>query len=506
MKSTPIAGNDPYSLSNTEQPHPNRNAAPSSTQPPLRASHSPASITRQGQGIAHQLQSEHAASRPVSPTMSLAELNQALDLGKQQAIAHLDACMPQAFAGMPMRMTTADLQRYHAQHLAQAEQAFDLTRLSAQAERLDASAPDDENHATLNLQSAYDEISEHLTALYKEAGWYMDLKKGAVKWEAQSPMVWIRHCDFENLNALPGPSHEGEHGTVSPYESQGQRFAVKTAKSRNSSSDVLTIEFEGYKRVLDKAGLHRNMMVPIGLGKVDRKRRLLLGHVDGPNGQVRFAELRQCRQRGLLSERQFQSVFKYFMRRGLSVVGHLAEAGIVGGDFKPDNIVFDAEHEPIFGDLGMWSESGAPAEGKTPIYGAPEADPDDERGVTASADLFSLCATTVAAMHGEQGLYVVEEGHTKLVWPNLVYNHSPSQTPSVRHPASEDTPRGQFFSVAMKLDPDQRISLAAARQHPYLNTTDTGAPEMSDDDVKAMMSDALEQLHQQLQQEQQQAA
>jgi len=478
----------------------------SSAQPLLRTSQSPASTIRQGQGIAHQLQSEHAGSRPVSPTMPLPELNQAIDLGKQKAIAHLDAGMPHAFAGMPAYMTTADLQRYHAQHLAQAEQAFDLTRLSAQAERLDTSDPEQKNLATVNLQSAYDEISEHLTGLYKEAGWHMDLKKGAVKWEAQSPMVWIRHCDFDNLNALPGLSHEGEHGTVSFYESQGQRFAVKTAKSRNSSSDVLTIEFEGYKRVLDEVGLHRNMMVPIGLGKVNKKRRLLLGHVDGPDGQVRFSELRQCLQRGLLSERELQSIFKFITRRGLSVVAHLDKAGIVGGDFKPANIVFDAEHEPIFGDLGMWSESGAPAEGKTPIYGAPEADPEDERGVTASADMFSLAATMVAAMHGEQGLYVVEDEHTNLVWPNLGYDHSPGQAPLARHPATEDTPRGQFFSAVMKLDPDQRISLAAARQHPYLHTTDTGAPEMSDDDVKAMMGRALEQLNQQLQQEQQQAA
>jgi len=452
---------------------------------------------RQGQNIAHQLQSERVASRPAAPTMSLSTLNQTIDLKKQQAIAHLDACMPQAFASMPGQMTTADLQRYHAQHLAQAEQVFDLERLIAQAERLDALDPEHENHAMVNLQSAYDGLDEHLAALYKEAGWQKDLDKRAVKWEAQNPMVWIRHCDFGNLHAVPGLTHEGEHGIVSLYESQGQKFSVKTAKSRNSSSDVLTIEFEGYKRVLDEAGLHRNMMVPIGLGMIDKKRRLLLAHVDGPDGQVRFAELRQCLQRGLLSERELQSAFKFIMRRGLSVVAHLAKAGIVGGDIKPVNIVFDHEHEPIFGDLGMWNESGARAEGKTPIYGAPEADPDNERGVTASADMFSLGATMVAAMHGEQCLYVVDDAHTKLVWPNLAYNHSPGLTPSVRHPADEDTPRGQFFSAVMKLDPDQRISLGAARAHPYLNTTDTGAAEMSDDDVKAMMGRAFEQLHQQ---------
>ena len=128
-------------------------------------------------------------------------------------------------------------------------------------------------------------------------------------------------------------------------------------------------------------------------------------------------------------------------------------AGLVHGDFKPENVLVSNDGRVLVTDFGLAREHQAPVDGHvfagTPAYMAPEQF--EGKPATAASDQFSLCVTLFEALYGERPFQGSTEATLRTAHATLTFPAKPiprhlvrllrrglSPDPAARFPALSD--------------------------------------------------------------------
>jgi tetratricopeptide (TPR) repeat protein len=129
---------------------------------------------------------------------------------------------------------------------------------------------------------------------------------------------------------------------------------------------------------------HRNVVAIYDVGTYGERVYIAMEHVDG--GTLRA---------WLATPHTPDQILGVLLDAGAGLAAAHA-AGLVHGDFKPENVMIDTSGRCVVGDFGLARPAGAESRGATPAYAAPE----EER--TAASDQFSFCVTAYEALFGER--------------------------------------------------------------------------------------------------------
>ncbi len=190
-----------------------------------------------------------------------------------------------------------------------------------------------------------------------------------------------------------------------------------------------------------------------------------------------------------ISSAEYWGTVQFIGRRLFDVTEHLAKAGIVHNDIKPENYVVDQHTgEPIVIDLGLHSKTNEPAKGFTEEFQPPEIQ-QGAKTATEKSDVFSTGATL---LHGTEnlkrgkdqdrmpkdGLDIVEKAYT------LDSKGNPQHRPGY---AGVETAYTRFMDSVMADNPDDRPNSVGAKGMDFLNDS-----MIDDDQAKAVLKNLLD--------------
>ena len=130
---------------------------------------------------------------------------------------------------------------------------------------------------------------------------------------------------------------------------------------------------------------HRNVVAVYDVGTYKDRVYLAMELVDG-------VTLREW----LKGERTIDQIIACVIDAGRGLAAAHA-AGLVHGDFKPENVLVDKTGRSVVVDFGLAGPIGGENRGGTPVYMAPEA---HDAPATAASDQFSFCVTLFEALYG----------------------------------------------------------------------------------------------------------
>jgi len=184
----------------------------------------------------------------------------------------------------------------------------------------------------------------------------------------------------------------------------------------------------------EMAALVREAVALSGLEGLGVPRVVRFGRLPGSGRPFMLRELVEGESLEALIQRGGQSAFDA-LARAAEQLTVLHRAGLLHGDVKPANIIVEPDGRATLVDLGLaapWRESGAPAEGLTPKYAAPEL---LEGGpLTVRAEVYALGVALDDAVRAAK----------KKLEPRLrrelsaVVGHATAEDPSARFPSADE--------------------------------------------------------------------
>ena len=326
--------------------------------------------------------------------------------------------------------------------------------------------------------------SQYESAEYKSAE-YKSAEYKSAKWESASLLISPERGDafLQNLRLDKANIAKGYFCSISFFENEnGDKLAGKISLG-NSSKDEIARELEAYKIIYQAKGVgpHPNLVNVYGIANVPGKngelyRALVMDAIPGPTGQKAFDALRKYWNINKISNEEYWSAIQFIGRRLLDVVEHIAKAGVVHNDIKPENFLVNRETgEPVLVDLGLWSRKGKRATGSTVIYASPESL--QRRCVGEKSDVFSTGASLLYGIEGKtarkpnQGLLYLKgpfkDGAGDIKRQPGIYSVRTAYTDFLHK-----TLRNNIFSHAFF-----RLNAKQAKKHDFLNDSmlDDGA-------------------------------
>lgn len=272
------------------------------------------------------------------------------------------------------------------------------------------------------------------------------LPGGLIAWESGCRLPEAAGSAPRRIFRRMGEIGRGGQAQVTAYVAEdGRPIAAKLGGvgvrqgADGGPTDDLTNEFMCFRRVLQVAGPHPNLVRVYGIAHVPQDQgirpALLMDAIPGNDGVSVLASLQRCLDSGKITAAEHASAVQFLGRRLLGVARHLHRAGVVHCDIKPENMVVDRNTgEPVVIDLGLASAPGGRSLGHDPAFAAPEQ---LARGrVDERTDVFQIGATMVEAMEGpvrtrlapphrviDQRLGVAREPHWRLGVRGLYVEH-----------------------------------------------------------------------------------
>ena len=329
------------------------------------------------------------------------------------------------------------------------------------------------------LRSAREQAKERIIQSANEAsrseGWELPLRQGSnVAWES-GPILIKRGLSLQQLKLDKADIASGGFGSVSIFENEnGDKLIGKISNEnmpdgRGGVEDHLAHELKGFQIIYDdvkKAGPHRNLVNVYGIAQVSKngemKRVLLMDFIPGPTGKKTFGVLRKCWDAGKISSEEYWGAVQFIGRRLLDVTEHIAKAGVVHNDIKPDNFLVNKETgEPILIDLGFCSRKNELSVGHTEKYAAPEAK--YYKDVDERSDAFTVGASLLDGV--ERG--AVEKPNEGLRQQNAFMDEEGNM---VRKPGtySAKTDYTKFISKLLEENKDDRVNSEKAKELDFL--------------------------------------
>ena len=328
------------------------------------------------------------------------------------------------------------------------------------------------------LRSAREQAKEHIMQSANEAsrseGWELPLRQeNNVTWES-GPILIKRGLSLQQLKLDKADIANGGFGSVSIFENgNGDKLIGKISNNnmpegRGGIRDDLADELQAYRAIYDtdNAGPHPNLVNAYGIAEVlkngEMQRTLLMDAIPGPTGKKVFDVLRKCWDAGKISSEEYWGAVQFIGRRLLDVTEHIAKAGVVHNDIKPDNFLVNKETgEPILIDLGCCSGKDELRVGHTERYAAPEVK--YYEGVDERSDVFTVGASLLDGV--ERG--EVKKPNEGIRQQNAFMNEKGKM---VRTPGtySVKTDYTEFISKLLEENKDGRVDSEKAKELDFL--------------------------------------
>lgn len=305
-------------------------------------------------------------------------------------------------------------------------------------------------------------------------------RAGDVQWESRNEALMERTGKrIRSLSLHKADAGSGSFGKVAIFNTQDKaRIAAKVMKHAPQTHfapvrDELQLELDAFNRMYRKAGSHPNIVNVYGIAKVPMngrmERALLMDAIPGPNGADFFRMLRQAWKSGRISSEEYWSAVQQCGRDMLDAVQHLAKAGVVHNDIKPENCIMDRTGKLVVVDFGRASSLGSMDIAGDMRY----TSPDKKRDVRS--DVYSVGSTMVSAVEGFfRHVVSPDSGRMRKLQPidgairGVVYR------PHGRHLKPVQSNRiesawSEFADHLLQPDKHKRVGPGRARQLDFLN-------------------------------------
>lgn len=305
-------------------------------------------------------------------------------------------------------------------------------------------------------------------------------RTGAVQWETRNDALMDkRRIRIDSLSLRHADTGAGSSGSVSIFTAQdNRRIAAKIMKPVTSdygirAVDELKLEMSTFNRMYRKVGSHPNIVKMYGIAEVPMngrmERALLMDAIPGPTADKFFRTLRQAWQSGKISSEEYWSVVQQCGRDMLDAVEHLAKAGILHNDIRPQNCIIDSRT----GKLVVVDFGRASIVGSENSLGDLSYMSSDKHRDTRS-DVFSAGATLVRAVEG-YSRYAVDprSGASRRLLPRDGAARGKVLRPDGRHGTVVNSNRigtawTNFADTLLARDIRQRPGAPRAKQQPFL--------------------------------------
>lgn len=305
-------------------------------------------------------------------------------------------------------------------------------------------------------------------------------RAGNVQWESRNDALMERTGKrISSLSLHKADAGSGNFGKVAIFTTQDKaRIAAKVMKHAPQTSfapvrDELKPELDAFNRMYRKAGSHPNIVNVYGIAKVPMngrmERALLMDAIPGPNGADSFRVLRQAWKSGRISSEEYWSAVQQCGRDMLDAVQHLAKAGVLHNDIKPENCIIDRTGKLVVVDFGR-----ASALGSMDITGDIRYTSFDKNRDVRS-DVYSVGSTMVSAVEGFfRHVVSPNSGRMRTLRPSDGAIRGVVYRPHGRHLKPVQSNRiesawSEFADRLLQPDKHKRVGPGRARQLDFLN-------------------------------------
>lgn len=303
---------------------------------------------------------------------------------------------------------------------------------------------------------------------------------GNVQWESRNDALMERTGKrIGSLSLHKADAGSGNFGKVAIFTTQDKaRIAAKVMKHAPQTSfapvrDELKLELDAFNRMYRKAGSHPNIVNVYGIAKVPMngrmERALLMDAIPGPNGADFFRVLRQAWKSGRISSEEYWSAVQQCGRDMLDAVQHLAKAGVLHNDIKPENCIIDRTGKLVVVDFGCASALGSPDIAGDMRYTSFDKNRD------VRSDVYSVGSSMVSAVEGFfRHVVSPNSGRMRTLRPidgairGVVYRPHGNHLKQVQSNRIESA-WSEFADRLLQPDKHRRVGPRRARQLDFLN-------------------------------------
>lgn len=288
--------------------------------------------------------------------------------------------------------------------------------------------------------------------------------------------------------------------------------------------DSVAASLEDFRKeaaIYEQIGDHPNILKCLGVRKVGDAEGLVMEAVRGKTTDAFFSDLRARAAEGELDEAEFWSTIQYTMRKTMSALAHLHQAGLAHNDIKPQNIMIDEVTGDVkVIDVGTANRQGDVVEGvENPVFQAPEQL--KKEGSSGQTDVLPAGGVAYSAVTGEgfhfgnakgmMAAYMTAIEDTMLAYGDRRGDDAEDAAIAVApedevvrtvNERGEDDPKGriqrrdpgkasarsaytEFINAVMHPDPSKRLSAEQALNHPFLRDA-----MLSEEQVRAVIQSA----------------
>jgi serine/threonine protein kinase len=320
-----------------------------------------------------------------------------------------------------------------------------------------------------------------------------------------TPTTWVGNETLPNRNPndpLPDLANitsgsddkKGAQGCTFTFKANGRALLGKS--DRSNAEGNTRQEFDNYQAIYSSVGRHPNLANVHGwadmrIGQMHTK-GMLMDQIPGKNGMETQVALSKALSDGVITEEQYMGAMQYMATKLIDATQHLASAGFVHNDIKPENYMINSQTgDLILIDLGGASKANSHALAATKQYAPPEffVNENGDKSLniqiehskpTQKSDVYCIGASIFHAVKGPT------QNHEKFK-PNekiKEFNPEASNVPPGKTLAYARAAFNNFIKSTTADKAVDRSDLSSARQLPFL---DSNNRLLDDNQAKALL-------------------